>query len=248
MEHLLREGHYAQCLSSSAPIYLVAIIQYLAARVLELVRHEAQNSGRRRLTPELVDLAAHSNTLLSDLFRTITPSPRWPRPSPSCPTTPGSPAPRGAAVRRQARSPTDHTTRAAPACPPPWAQSLRVNKVFQETPCACFTHLEWEVVVVGHPSSEGWGRGSGRSWGVGGVESGITDREERSPTVTVHGVALGGRGWLRRGWGRTGAWGEAGQQKAPPLALSKSEPGQSPQRDGVPCGGARHREGGVVIG
>uniref|UniRef100_A0A8C9E5I8 Histone H2A n=1 Tax=Phocoena sinus TaxID=42100 RepID=A0A8C9E5I8_PHOSS len=75
MEHLLREGHYAQCLSSSAPVYLVAIIQYLAARVLELVCHEAQNSGRRRLTPELVDLAAHSNTLLSDLFRTITPSP-----------------------------------------------------------------------------------------------------------------------------------------------------------------------------
>uniref|UniRef100_A0A8C9EFJ2 Histone H2A n=1 Tax=Phocoena sinus TaxID=42100 RepID=A0A8C9EFJ2_PHOSS len=85
MEHLLREGHYAQCLSSSAPVYLVAIIQYLAARVLELVRHEAQNSGRRRLTPELVDLAAHSNTLLSDLFRTITPSPSGPGPAPGPP-------------------------------------------------------------------------------------------------------------------------------------------------------------------
>ncbi|XP_073655215.1 histone H2A-Bbd type 1 [Tursiops truncatus] len=176
MERLLREGHYAQRLSSSAPVYLVAIIQYLAARVLELARHEAQNSSRRRLTLELVDLAARSNALLRDLFRTIAPSPRWPRPSPSCPTTPGFPAPGGAAVRRQVRSPTDRTARAAPACPPPWAQSLRVNKVFQETPCACFTHLEWEVVVVGHPSSEGWGRGSGRSWGVGGVESGVTER------------------------------------------------------------------------
>ncbi|XP_026955461.1 histone H2A-Bbd type 1 [Sagmatias obliquidens] len=89
MERLLREGHYAQLLSSSAPVYLVAIIQYLAARVLELARHEAQNSGRRRLTPELVDVAARSNALLSDLFRTIAPSPRTPdsgpRPAPGPP-------------------------------------------------------------------------------------------------------------------------------------------------------------------
>ena len=119
--------------------------------------------------------------------------------------------------------------------------------MFQEMPCACFTHLAWEVVVVGHPSSEGWRAGVWPELGGGGVESGLTDREERSLTVTVPGVALGGRGWLRRGWGRTGASGEAGQRKAPPLALSKSEPGQSPQRDGVPCGGARHREGSVVI-
>nr|XP_033705837.1 histone H2A-Bbd type 2/3-like [Tursiops truncatus] len=95
MERLLREGHYAQRLSSSAPVYLVAIIQYLAARVLELARHEAQNSSRRHLTPEPVDVAARSNALLRDLFRTIAPSPRWPWPSPSCPTTPGFPAPGG---------------------------------------------------------------------------------------------------------------------------------------------------------
>ncbi|XP_007116896.2 histone H2A-Bbd type 1 [Physeter macrocephalus] len=72
MERLLREGHYAQRLSSSAPVYLVAIIQYLTARVLELAGHEAQNSGRRRLTPELEDVAARSNALLSDFFRTST--------------------------------------------------------------------------------------------------------------------------------------------------------------------------------
>ncbi|XP_059942780.1 LOW QUALITY PROTEIN: histone H2A-Bbd type 2/3 [Mesoplodon densirostris] len=72
MERLLREGHYAQRLSSSAPVYLVAIIQYLTARVLELAGHEAQNNGRRRLTPELMDMAARSNALLPDLFRTST--------------------------------------------------------------------------------------------------------------------------------------------------------------------------------
>ncbi|XP_058907160.1 histone H2A-Bbd type 2/3-like [Kogia breviceps] len=72
MERLLREGHYVQRLSSSAPVYPVAVIQYRTARVLELAGHEAQNSGRRRLTPELVDVAARSNALLSDFFTTST--------------------------------------------------------------------------------------------------------------------------------------------------------------------------------
>uniref|UniRef100_A0A8C0E2S4 Histone H2A n=1 Tax=Balaenoptera musculus TaxID=9771 RepID=A0A8C0E2S4_BALMU len=72
MERLLREGHYAQRLSSSAPVSLGAIIQYLTARVLERAGHEAQNSGRRRLTPELVDVAARNNALLSGFFSTST--------------------------------------------------------------------------------------------------------------------------------------------------------------------------------
>ena len=33
------------------------------------------------------------------------------------------------------------------------------------------------------------------------VESGMAGREEKSLMVTVHGVALGGRGWLQWGCG-----------------------------------------------
>ncbi|XP_055249469.1 histone H2A-Bbd type 2/3 [Moschus berezovskii] len=58
MERLLWEGHYAQCLSSSAPIFLAAIMQRLTAKVLELAGNVAQNSGQRHITPELVDIAA----------------------------------------------------------------------------------------------------------------------------------------------------------------------------------------------
>ena len=65
MEHLLWEGHYAQRLSSSAPIFLAAITQHLTAKVLELAGNEAQNSGQRRITPELVGMAVHHNALLS---------------------------------------------------------------------------------------------------------------------------------------------------------------------------------------
>ncbi|XP_043751158.1 histone H2A-Bbd type 2/3-like [Cervus elaphus] len=68
MERLLREGHYAQRLSSSALIFLAAIMQHLTAKVLELAGNKAQNSGQRHITPELVGMAVHHNALLSGSF------------------------------------------------------------------------------------------------------------------------------------------------------------------------------------
>ncbi|KAM8753427.1 histone H2A-Bbd type 2/3-like [Rhynchonycteris naso] len=65
LERLLREGHYAQRLSSSAPVFLAAIIEYLTATVLELAGNEAQKIGCRRITPELLDMAIHNNPLLN---------------------------------------------------------------------------------------------------------------------------------------------------------------------------------------
>ena len=62
-------------------------------------------------------------------------------------------------------------------------------------------------------------------WSGGGVlwvqtESGMAGREERSPMVTAHAVALVGEAGCTRvvvEWGLEGAWGK----KAPLLALSK---------------------------
>ncbi|XP_070318989.1 histone H2A-Bbd type 1 [Odocoileus virginianus] len=68
MKCLLREGHYSQRLSSSAPIFLAAITQHLTAKVLELAGNEAQNGGQRHITPELVGMAVHHNALLSGSF------------------------------------------------------------------------------------------------------------------------------------------------------------------------------------
>ena len=68
MKCLLREGHYSQHLSSSSPIFLAAIVQHLIAKVLELAGNEAQNSGQRRITPELVGMAVQHNALLSSSF------------------------------------------------------------------------------------------------------------------------------------------------------------------------------------
>ncbi|XP_062940822.1 histone H2A-Bbd type 2/3-like [Cynocephalus volans] len=71
-ERLLREGHYAQCPSSCAPVFLGAIVEYVTAKVLELASDEARRSSRRCITLELLDVAVHSNALLSGFFVTTT--------------------------------------------------------------------------------------------------------------------------------------------------------------------------------
>ncbi|XP_055125160.1 histone H2A-Bbd type 1 [Symphalangus syndactylus] len=68
VERGLREGHYAQRLSRTAPVYLAAVIEYLTAKVLEL----AGNNGERNITPLLLDMVVHNNRLLSTLFDTTT--------------------------------------------------------------------------------------------------------------------------------------------------------------------------------
>ncbi|XP_004065224.1 histone H2A-Bbd type 2/3 [Gorilla gorilla gorilla] len=72
VERSLREGHYAQRLSRTAPVYLAAVIEYLTAKVLELAGNEAQNSGERNITPLLLDMAVHNDRLLSTLFSSTT--------------------------------------------------------------------------------------------------------------------------------------------------------------------------------
>ncbi|XP_008053508.1 histone H2A-Bbd type 2/3-like [Carlito syrichta] len=72
VERRLREGYYARRLSWSAPVYLAAVIEFLTARVLQLAGNEAQNNGRNRITPDLVDMAVYNDPLLSRLFGTTT--------------------------------------------------------------------------------------------------------------------------------------------------------------------------------
>lgn len=73
VERHLREGGYGPRLSETVPVYLTAILEFLARSLLELASNEAQRRDNGMLiTPELLDLTIYNNTLLSELFQFIT--------------------------------------------------------------------------------------------------------------------------------------------------------------------------------
>uniref|UniRef100_A0A673UHN1 Histone H2A n=2 Tax=Suricata suricatta TaxID=37032 RepID=A0A673UHN1_SURSU len=71
VEHVLREDGYSKRLGATTPIFLAAVIQFLTAKVLEQAGIEAQKSGRRRVTPDLLARAVHNHPQLNDLFRSL---------------------------------------------------------------------------------------------------------------------------------------------------------------------------------
>uniref|UniRef100_A0A8C9DPY8 Histone H2A n=1 Tax=Prolemur simus TaxID=1328070 RepID=A0A8C9DPY8_PROSS len=64
---LLREGRYAQSLSSVTPAFLMGILEYLISNILELVVKEADNNRRVRVTPEHVETPVSQSQQLSRL-------------------------------------------------------------------------------------------------------------------------------------------------------------------------------------
>ncbi|XP_062039109.1 histone H2A-Bbd type 1 [Lepus europaeus] len=68
VERLLREGHYAQRLSSAAPVFLAGVLEYLTSNILELASKEAYNSGRVRITGEHVERAVQDHQQLRNLL------------------------------------------------------------------------------------------------------------------------------------------------------------------------------------
>ncbi|KAM9576858.1 histone H2A-Bbd type 1-like [Trichechus inunguis] len=74
VDRLLREGNYAQRLSSSTPVFLAGVLEYLTANILELAGDEAHNNHRMRITPEHVERAVDSNPQLSRLWGDVTTS------------------------------------------------------------------------------------------------------------------------------------------------------------------------------
>ncbi|XP_023397063.1 histone H2A-Bbd type 1 [Loxodonta africana] len=72
VDRLLREGNYAQRLSSSTPVFLAGVLEYLTANILELAGNEAHNHHKMRITPEHVETALDSNPQLSRLLNDVT--------------------------------------------------------------------------------------------------------------------------------------------------------------------------------
>ncbi|KAL9331722.1 hypothetical protein ACSQ67_001332 [Phaseolus vulgaris] len=68
----LKAGRYAQRVGSGSPVYLSAVLEYLAAEVLELAGIAARDNKKSRIIPRHIQLAVRNDEELSKLMGSVT--------------------------------------------------------------------------------------------------------------------------------------------------------------------------------
>ena len=68
----MRAGRHAARIGAGAPVYLAAVLEYLAAEVLELAGNAARDNKRSRIIPRHVQLAVRNDDELARLMRDTT--------------------------------------------------------------------------------------------------------------------------------------------------------------------------------
>ncbi|CAJ1907128.1 unnamed protein product [Sphenostylis stenocarpa] len=68
----LKAGRYAQRVGSGSPVYLSAVLEYLAAEVLELAGNAARDNKKTRIVPRHIQLAVRNDEELSKLMGSVT--------------------------------------------------------------------------------------------------------------------------------------------------------------------------------
>ncbi|XP_055916781.1 histone H2A-beta, sperm-like [Eupeodes corollae] len=72
VQRILKKGNYASRIGSGGSVYLAAVLEYLAAEILELSGNAARENKKLRIVPRHLQLAIRNDEELSKLLEHVT--------------------------------------------------------------------------------------------------------------------------------------------------------------------------------